>query len=112
MACEYQNVTRVYQLIYAYHVSSMAAVDLMPIGNLHKSEVRELAEFLQISSKIITKKSSARLWRGQTAERESLAKLHKKALEKNEHQVVITPNGSDCQYMHMMPLFWIIVCQV
>ena len=45
-----------------------AAVDLMPIGDLYKSEVRELAEFMQISSKITRKKSSARLWRGNTTE--------------------------------------------
>jgi NAD+ synthase len=47
-----------------------AAVDLMPIGDLYKTEVRELAEFLQIPLKIATKKSSARLWRGQTTEGE------------------------------------------
>jgi NAD+ synthase len=47
-----------------------AAVDLMPIGDLYKSEVRELAEFMQVSSKITTKRSSARLWRGQTTEGE------------------------------------------
>ena len=47
-----------------------AAVDLMPIGDLYKTEVRELAEFLQIPLTIATKKSSARLWRGQTTEGE------------------------------------------
>jgi NAD+ synthase len=47
-----------------------AAVDLMPIGDLYKSEVRELAEFLQIPSDITAKKSSARLWKGQTTEGE------------------------------------------
>ena len=47
-----------------------AAVDLMPIGDRYKSEVRELAEFMQISSKITRKKSSARLWRDQTTEGE------------------------------------------
>jgi NAD+ synthase len=47
-----------------------AAVDLMPIGDLYKSEVRELAKFLQIPPNIATKKSSARLWRGQTTEGE------------------------------------------
>jgi NAD+ synthase len=46
------------------------AVDLMPIGDLYKTEVRELAEFLHIPLKITTKKSSARLWRGQTTEGE------------------------------------------
>jgi NAD+ synthase len=47
-----------------------AAVDLMPIGDLYKTEVRELAEFLQIPLEIAKKKSSARLWRGQTTEGE------------------------------------------
>jgi NAD+ synthase len=38
----------------------------MPIGDLYKTEVRELAEFMQIPLKISQKKSSARLWKGQT----------------------------------------------
>jgi NAD+ synthase len=42
----------------------------MPIGDLYKSELRELAKFLQIPSDITTKKSSARLWKGQTTEGE------------------------------------------
>jgi NAD+ synthase len=47
-----------------------AAVDLMPIGDLYKTEVQELAEFMQIPLKISRKKSSARLWKGQTTEGE------------------------------------------
>jgi NAD+ synthase len=47
-----------------------AAVDLMPIGDLYKIEVRELAEFMQIPLKISRKESSARLWKGQTTEEE------------------------------------------
>jgi len=47
-----------------------AAVDLMPLGDLYKTEVRELADFMQIPSKISRKKSSARLWKGQTTEGE------------------------------------------
>jgi NAD+ synthase len=43
-----------------------AAVDLMPVGDLYKGEVREIAEFLLIPLNINTKKSSARLWKGQT----------------------------------------------
>ena len=38
----------------------------MPVGDLYKTEVRELAEFMQIPLKISQKKSSARLWKGQT----------------------------------------------
>jgi NAD+ synthase len=33
-----------------------AAVDLMPIGDVYKSDVREIAEFLLIPSNITTKK--------------------------------------------------------
>jgi NAD+ synthase len=46
------------------------AVDIQPIADLYKTEVRELAKFLQLSSKILKKKSSPRIWRGQTAEGE------------------------------------------
>ncbi len=45
-------------------------VDLFPIGDLYKSEVRTLAQYLEIPIKIINKTSSARLWKGQTAEKE------------------------------------------
>ena len=47
-----------------------AASDLMPLGDLYKTEVRELAEFMQIPMKISKKKSSARLWKGQKTEGE------------------------------------------
>jgi NAD+ synthase len=46
------------------------AADPFPIADLYKTEVRELARCLPIPKRIIHKKSSARLWRGQTAERE------------------------------------------
>jgi NAD+ synthase len=46
------------------------AADLFPIADLYKTQVRELAQHLPIPKSILNKKSSARLWRGQTAERE------------------------------------------
>jgi NAD+ synthase len=46
------------------------AVDIQPIADLYKTEVRELGKFLQVSSPILKKKSSPRIWRGQTAEGE------------------------------------------
>ena len=46
------------------------AADIQPIADLYKTEVRELAKLLQISSPILKKKSSPRMWRGQTAEGE------------------------------------------
>jgi NAD+ synthase len=45
-------------------------VDILPIGNLVKREVRELARFLDIPQEIIDKPPSAGLWPGQTDEAE------------------------------------------
>jgi NAD+ synthase len=42
-------------------------VDLLPIGNLYKTEVRELAARLGVPSRIVNKPSSPRLWRNQKA---------------------------------------------
>jgi len=44
--------------------------DIFPIADLFKTEVREFAKYLGIPESIIRKKSSARIWRGQTAEGE------------------------------------------
>jgi len=43
-------------------------VDILPLGNLVKGQVRELASFLGIPQKIINKPPSAGLWQGQTDE--------------------------------------------
>lgn len=43
-------------------------VDILPLGNLLKSQVIELAEYLKIPQKIIQKPPSAGLWEGQTDE--------------------------------------------
>ena len=45
-------------------------VDIMPLGNLTKSSVRELAAYLDIPQTIIDKPPSAGLWAGQTDEEE------------------------------------------
>ncbi|MDH7555548.1 MAG: NAD+ synthase [Candidatus Methanosuratincola sp.] len=45
-------------------------VDLLPLGCLYKTQVRELARHLGIPQRIIMKESSPRLWKGQTAESE------------------------------------------
>lgn len=45
-------------------------VDILPIGDLYKTEVRKMGEILGISRRIISKRSSPRLWPGQTAEGE------------------------------------------
>ena len=44
--------------------------DILPLGNLVKSQVRELAGFLDIPQPIIDKPPSAGLWQGQTDEDE------------------------------------------
>ena len=45
-------------------------VDILPIAHLTKTEVIELARFLNLPSSIITKPPSAGLWEGQTDEEE------------------------------------------
>jgi NAD+ synthase len=45
-------------------------VDIMPLGNLVKGQVRELARYLGIPGEIIDKPPSAGLWEGQTDEAE------------------------------------------
>jgi NAD+ synthase len=45
-------------------------VDIMPLGNLVKGRIRELARFLGIPQQIIDKPPSAGLWEGQTDEGE------------------------------------------
>ncbi|MCX8205376.1 MAG: NAD+ synthase [Candidatus Nezhaarchaeota archaeon] len=44
--------------------------DFLPIGNLYKTQVRELGKHLGLPLRIVEKPSSPRLWRGQTAEGE------------------------------------------
>jgi NAD+ synthase len=45
-------------------------VDMLPIADLYKTEVRRLGEILGIKRRIISKQSSPRLWPGQLAETE------------------------------------------
>ncbi len=45
-------------------------VDIIPLGNLVKGQIRELASFLDIPQEIIKKAPSAGLWQGQTDEGE------------------------------------------
>lgn len=66
-------------------------VDLLPLGNLYKTEVRSLAEYIGIPEKIIKKPPSAGLWEEQTDEGElgiSYSELDAvlSALEKNDTQ--------------------------
>ena len=45
-------------------------VDLLPLGNLVKHQVKELAEYLGVPRPVIEKDPSAGLWSGQTDEKE------------------------------------------
>lgn len=47
-----------------------SGVDILPLGNLVKKEVKELARFLEVPPEIIDKAPSAGLWDGQTDEGE------------------------------------------
>ena len=47
-----------------------SGVDLLPLGDLLKGEVRELARLLEVPAPIIEKPPSAGLWEGQTDEGE------------------------------------------
>ena len=44
--------------------------DIFPIADLYKTEVRKVARYMEVPPHIIGKQSSARLWKGQTAEGE------------------------------------------
>jgi NAD+ synthase len=46
------------------------AADLLPIADLYKTQVRDLASYLKIPAAIIEKKSSPRLWKNHLAEEE------------------------------------------
>ncbi|MBU2565796.1 MAG: NAD+ synthase [Candidatus Thermoplasmatota archaeon] len=46
------------------------ACDIMPLADLYKTQIRELAKHLKIPEKIINKTPRAGLWKGQTDEKE------------------------------------------
>jgi len=59
------------ELLIGYYTKyGDGGVDLLPLGGLFKTQVRELAKFLGVPQKIATKPSSPRLWVGHTVEAE------------------------------------------
>ena len=81
MALLYYHSNRVNRLVVGTgHRSELLAgyftkggdggVDILPIGDLYKTEVRRLGETLGLSRCIISKRSSPRLWPGHEAEDE------------------------------------------
>ena len=45
-------------------------VDIMPIGDIYKTQIRQLAKYLKIPNEIISKPPTAGLWKGQSDEDE------------------------------------------
>lgn len=59
------------ELLIGYYTKyGDGGVDCLPMGNLYKTQVRQLAEYLGIPRKIIEKVPTAGLWKGQTDEDE------------------------------------------
>lgn len=59
------------ELLYGYFTKfGDGAVDCHPIGHLYKQQVRQLAEYVDLDEKFISKPSTAGLWEGQTDEQE------------------------------------------
>ena len=59
------------ELLVGYYTKwGDGASDLLPIGDLYKSQVYHLAEFLDLPRKILERKPTAELWDGQTDEDE------------------------------------------
>lgn len=84
-------------------------VDILPIGNLYKTEVRALSRYLGISEEIISKAPSAGLWEGQTDEEElglsyELIDQMLIAYENNENLTIIQKNKeiSDVKFNNIL----------
>jgi NAD+ synthase len=59
------------ELLLGYYTKfGDGAADLFPLGDVYKTQVRSLAEYLELPLSIRQKKSSPRLWKDQTAEEE------------------------------------------
>ncbi|HZD34073.1 MAG TPA: NAD+ synthase [Nitrososphaeraceae archaeon] len=59
------------ELLLGYYTKfGDGAADLFPLGDVYKTQVKEIAEYLELPLSIRQKKSSPRLWKDQTAEEE------------------------------------------
>ncbi|MCK4365659.1 MAG: NAD+ synthase [Thermoplasmatales archaeon] len=68
LVCGTSNKSEI--LVGYYTKYGDGGVDIMPIGDLYKTQVLELAKFLKIPKEIITKPPTAGLWNGQSDEQE------------------------------------------
>lgn len=77
------------------------ASDVLPLGDLYKHEVRQIAENLNIPKPIIEKTPSAGLWQGQTDEGEigfSYGQIDKALMEISQGNI----NGECAEKLHTM----------
>ena len=68
LVCGTSNKSEI--LIGYYTKYGDGGVDIMPIGDLYKTQVWELAKFLKVPKEIISKPPTAGLWKGQSDEGE------------------------------------------
>jgi NAD+ synthase len=68
LVCGTSNKSEI--LVGYYTKYGDGGVDIMPIGDLYKTQVWELANFLKIPKEIISKPPKAGLWKGQSDEEE------------------------------------------
>ena len=66
LVCGTSNKSEI--LIGYYTKYGDGGVDIMPIGDLYKTQVWELAKFLKVPKEIVTKLPTAGLWKGQSDE--------------------------------------------
>jgi len=78
LVCGTSNKSEI--LVGYYTKYGDGGVDIMPLGDLYKTQIWELAKFLKIPKEIISKLPTAGLWKGQSDEQE--LKLSYKQLDK------------------------------
>ena len=78
LVCGTSNKSEI--LVGYYTKYGDGGVDIMPLGDLYKTQIWELAKFLKIPKEIISKPPTAGLWKGQSDEQE--LKLSYKQLDK------------------------------
>jgi NAD+ synthase len=74
LVCGTSNKSEI--LVGYYTKYGDGGVDIMPIGDIYKTQVWELAKFLKIPREIIIKPPTAGLWKGQSDEKELKLSYH------------------------------------
>lgn len=74
LVCGTSNKSEI--LVGYYTKYGDGGVDIMPIGDVYKTQIWELAKFLKIPKEIIIKPPTAGLWKGQSDEKELKLSYH------------------------------------